>query len=99
MKTLLSLPEPPLIGMVAYKLTFRTPEYPDGREVMLVGNDITHRIGSFGPREDLLFLKVPFVYWCRHCSHAQTLQRPPNFPENSAFPAFTSLLTQVLESD
>jgi hypothetical protein len=53
-----SLPEPPLIGMVAYKLTFRTPEYPDGREVMLVGNDITHRIGSFGPREDLLFLKA-----------------------------------------
>ena len=33
----------------------RTPQYPDGREVILIANDITHQIGSFGPPEDQLF--------------------------------------------
>ena len=32
-----------------------TPQYPQGREVIVIGNDITHLIGSFGPQEDQLF--------------------------------------------
>ncbi|KAF2069876.1 hypothetical protein CYY_008806 [Polysphondylium violaceum] len=43
------------IGMVAWKMTFYTPEYPQGREAIVISNDITHQIGSFGPQEDLLF--------------------------------------------
>jgi len=32
-----------------------TPQYPNGRDVILISNDITYQIGSFGPKEDLLF--------------------------------------------
>eukprot|EP00475_Leptophrys_vorax_P008339 TRINITY_DN1537_c0_g4_i1.p1 TRINITY_DN1537_c0_g4~~TRINITY_DN1537_c0_g4_i1.p1 ORF type:complete len:2027 (+),score=613.54 TRINITY_DN1537_c0_g4_i1:735-6083(+) len=46
------------IGMIAWRLTMFTPEYPSGREVVLIANDITHKAGSFGPREDLLFFKA-----------------------------------------
>lgn len=46
------------IGMVAWKMTLKTPEYPEGRDIIVIGNDITYRIGSFGPREDLLFLRA-----------------------------------------
>lgn len=62
--------------MVAWRLCLATPEYPEGREMILIANDLTHLIGSFGPREDLLFnkasilareLKVPRVS-VEHCS-------------------------------
>ncbi|KAK1157586.1 acetyl-CoA carboxylase-like [Acipenser oxyrinchus oxyrinchus] len=43
------------IGMVAWKLTLKTPEYPAGRDIIVISNDITHKIGSFGPQEDFLF--------------------------------------------
>lgn len=43
------------IGMVAWKLTLFTPEFSSGRDIILIANDITHRAGSFGPKEDLLF--------------------------------------------
>ncbi|TSL34519.1 Acetyl-CoA carboxylase [Bagarius yarrelli] len=43
------------IGMVAWRMTLRTPEYPEGREIIVISNDITHKIGSFGPQEDVLF--------------------------------------------
>uniref|UniRef100_A0A8C7N825 acetyl-CoA carboxylase n=1 Tax=Oncorhynchus kisutch TaxID=8019 RepID=A0A8C7N825_ONCKI len=46
------------IGMVAWRMTLRTPEYPAGREIIVITNDITHKIGSFGPQEDLLFLQA-----------------------------------------
>ena len=36
-------------------MTLNTPQYPDGREVILICNDITYQIGSFGPNEDNLF--------------------------------------------
>lgn len=39
-------------------MTLRTPEYPAGREIIVISNDITHKIGSFGPQEDLLFLQA-----------------------------------------
>ncbi len=49
----------------------KTPECPNGREIIIIANDITMNIGSFGPKEDLLFkrasklarkLKVPRIY-------------------------------------
>ncbi|XP_065428917.1 acetyl-CoA carboxylase 1 isoform X1 [Chrysemys picta bellii] len=46
------------IGMVAWKITLKSPECPDGRDIIVIGNDITYRIGSFGPQEDLLFLRA-----------------------------------------
>lgn len=46
------------IGMVAFKVTVKTPEYPRGRQFVIVANDITFKIGSFGPHEDEFFNKV-----------------------------------------
>ncbi|KAG8588869.1 hypothetical protein GDO81_006133 [Engystomops pustulosus] len=46
------------IGMVAWKMILKSPEYPDGRDIIVIGNDITYRIGSFGPQEDLLYLRA-----------------------------------------
>ncbi|KAG6970278.1 hypothetical protein JG688_00004932 [Phytophthora aleatoria] len=43
------------IGMVAWLLTLYTPEFPDGREIIIIANDITFKAGSFGTREDTLF--------------------------------------------
>ncbi|CAN6604237.1 acetyl-CoA carboxylase [Trichomonascus vanleenenianus] len=43
------------IGMVAWKFTAKTPEYPQGRKFVVIANDITFRIGSFGPQEDSFF--------------------------------------------
>ncbi|KAF9581259.1 acetyl-coenzyme-A carboxylase, partial [Lunasporangiospora selenospora] len=45
-------------GMVAWIFTLRTPEYPDGRQIIVIANDITYNIGSFGPEEDLVFYKA-----------------------------------------
>ncbi|KAB1266555.1 Acetyl-CoA carboxylase 1 [Camelus dromedarius] len=39
-------------------MTLKSPEYPEGRDIIVIGNDITYRIGSFGPQEDLLFLRA-----------------------------------------
>lgn len=60
------------IGMVAWRMTFCTPEYPaNGRDIIVIANDLTVNIGSFGPLEDLVFclaskearrLKIPRVY-------------------------------------
>ncbi|XP_073990348.1 acetyl-CoA carboxylase isoform X5 [Rhodnius prolixus] len=46
------------VGMVAWKMKLFTPEYPDGRDIIVISNDITYLIGSFGPREDIVFLKA-----------------------------------------
>uniref|UniRef100_A0A452TGM5 Acetyl-CoA carboxylase 1 n=1 Tax=Ursus maritimus TaxID=29073 RepID=A0A452TGM5_URSMA len=46
------------VGMVAFKMRFKTPEYPEGRDVIVISNDITFRIGSFGMGEDLLYLRA-----------------------------------------
>ncbi|XP_065833896.1 acetyl-CoA carboxylase-like isoform X2 [Oscarella lobularis] len=59
------------IGMVAWKVDMITPECPEGRQIIIIANDITHKIGSFGPQEDYLFqraselartLGIPRVY-------------------------------------
>lgn len=85
------------VGMVAWKMTLNTPEYPSGkqlsvfklkishcfsffslkyslasgRDIIVIANDLTYLIGSFGPREDKVFclasemarkLKIPRIY-------------------------------------
>ncbi|KIW49703.1 hypothetical protein PV05_11356 [Exophiala xenobiotica] len=44
-------------GMVGWVLTAKTPEYPRGRKFVIIANDITYQIGSFGPVEDKFFNK------------------------------------------
>lgn len=43
------------IGMVAWKMRMKTVEFPTGRDMIVIANDITIEIGSFGTREDKLF--------------------------------------------
>ncbi|KAF7283158.1 hypothetical protein GWI33_001223 [Rhynchophorus ferrugineus] len=59
------------VGMVAWRLTLYTPEYPGGRDIIVIANDLTYKIGSFGPREDKVYglaselarkLKIPRIY-------------------------------------
>jgi len=44
-------------GMVGWLINARTPEYHRGRKFIVVANDITYNIGSFGPKEDNFFFK------------------------------------------
>jgi acetyl-CoA carboxylase/biotin carboxylase 1 len=44
-------------GMVGWIITAKTPEYPRGRRFIMIANDITYQIGSFGPQEDKFFHK------------------------------------------
>lgn len=37
------------------QVTVFTPEYPEGRQLVLIANDITVQAGSFGTREDTVF--------------------------------------------
>jgi len=46
------------VGMVAFLCKMRTPEYPKGREMILIGNDLTIKAGSFGVIEDEVFDKA-----------------------------------------
>lgn len=59
------------IGMVAWIVKMKTPEYPEGREIVLIANDVTVQSGSFGVEEDEIFykasvfarkMKIPRVY-------------------------------------
>uniref|UniRef100_A0A7S1BIY5 Acetyl-CoA carboxylase n=1 Tax=Corethron hystrix TaxID=216773 RepID=A0A7S1BIY5_9STRA len=43
------------VGMVAWFMTLKTYEYPLGRQIVLISNDITFKAGSFGTREDVVF--------------------------------------------
>jgi len=51
-------------GMVGWLFTLRTPEYPLGRRVVVVANDITFKVGSFGPLEDDVFFRI--TQYARH---------------------------------
>lgn len=46
------------VGMVAWHMRLKTPEYPDGRDLVVICNDITYQAGSFGTKEDILFFKA-----------------------------------------
>ncbi|XP_031392733.1 acetyl-CoA carboxylase 1-like [Punica granatum] len=59
------------VGMVAWLMEMYTPEFPSGRRVYIVANDVTFKAGSFGPREDAFFHavtelacaeKLPLIY-------------------------------------
>ena len=46
------------VGMVSWLVNMKTPEYPEGREVIFVANDVTVQSGSFGADEDKHYLKA-----------------------------------------
>ncbi|KAI3807627.1 hypothetical protein L1987_23559 [Smallanthus sonchifolius] len=59
------------VGMVAWAMDLCTPEFPHGRTILVVANDVTFRNGSFGPIEDAFFeavtelactKKLPLIY-------------------------------------
>ncbi|KAF2291482.1 hypothetical protein GH714_024630 [Hevea brasiliensis] len=59
------------VGMVAWSMEMSTPEFPSGRTILIVANDVTFKAGSFGPREDAFFFavtdlactkKLPLIY-------------------------------------
>lgn len=59
------------VGMVAWSMEMSTPEFPNGRTILVVANDVTFKAGSFGQREDAFFLavtdlacakKLPLIY-------------------------------------
>jgi hypothetical protein len=49
-------------GMIAWHMKISTPEYPSGREFVVICNDITFQAGSFGTKEDFFFFKVSFAH-------------------------------------
>jgi len=46
------------VGVLAWRCTMATPEYPEGRDVVLIANDVTFQAGSFGVAEDIVFQKA-----------------------------------------
>ena len=46
------------VGMVAWLVKMKTPEYPEGREAVVIANDVTVQSGSFGVDEDEFFFKA-----------------------------------------
>ena len=76
--------------MVAWKMTLMTPECPSGREIIVIANDLTHAIGSFGPEEDVLFLKASQVSSRRTSGPAPTSQM--GHTETCVVSGFTSRL-------
>ncbi|CAN1247439.1 Acetyl-CoA carboxylase 1 [Linum perenne] len=59
------------VGMVAWSMEMSTPEFPAGRTIIIVANDVTYKAGSFGPKEDAFFAavtdlacskKLPLIY-------------------------------------
>ncbi|KAH8046018.1 acetyl-CoA carboxylase [Aureococcus anophagefferens] len=40
------------VGMVAWHMTLKSAEYPSGRELVVIANDVTFQSGSFGVPED-----------------------------------------------
>jgi acetyl-CoA carboxylase/biotin carboxylase 1 len=46
------------IGMVGWLVSMKTPEYPEGRELVVIANDVTIQSGSFGVAEDEFYYKA-----------------------------------------
>jgi len=46
------------VGMVSWVITMKTPEYPEGRDVVFISNDVTVQSGSFGVPEDDMYFKA-----------------------------------------
>lgn len=45
-------------GMIAWLVELRTPDAPNGRQIVLISNDITYKAGSFSMREHRLYFKA-----------------------------------------
>jgi acetyl-CoA carboxylase/biotin carboxylase 1 len=45
-------------GMVSFLVNMKSPEYPEGREVIFIANDVTVQSGSFGVEEDEHYYKA-----------------------------------------
>ncbi|PRP78454.1 hypothetical protein PROFUN_13687 [Planoprotostelium fungivorum] len=62
------------VGMIAWRMTLYTPEYPSGRDIIVIANDITFQSGSFGVPEDTLFKKASGVtsYMSSITTHIET---------------------------
>eukprot|EP01126_Amoeba_proteus_P032307 TRINITY_DN3153_c0_g1_i18.p1 TRINITY_DN3153_c0_g1~~TRINITY_DN3153_c0_g1_i18.p1 ORF type:complete len:1925 (+),score=392.40 TRINITY_DN3153_c0_g1_i18:882-6656(+) len=45
------------VGMVVWRFTMYTPEYPEGRPAIVLANDLTFQVGSFSTGEDDVFRK------------------------------------------
>ncbi|PVU96100.1 hypothetical protein BB561_001384 [Smittium simulii] len=58
LKLVLRPPGMSKLGMVGWVFEMFTPECPNGRKIVVVANDITHNIGSFGVEEDIFFYRV-----------------------------------------
>eukprot|EP00746_Dinoflagellata_sp_MGD_P159400 gnl/MRDRNA2_/MRDRNA2_86689_c0_seq3.p1 gnl/MRDRNA2_/MRDRNA2_86689_c0~~gnl/MRDRNA2_/MRDRNA2_86689_c0_seq3.p1 ORF type:complete len:2179 (+),score=470.07 gnl/MRDRNA2_/MRDRNA2_86689_c0_seq3:114-6650(+) len=52
------LPGENKIGMLAWTVNIKTPQYPDGRDIVIIANDVTVQSGSFGVLEDDFFYKA-----------------------------------------
>lgn len=52
-------------AMVGWLVNMKTPEYPEGRKVVVIANDVTVQSGSFGVEEDEFFYKCS-VYARKH---------------------------------
>jgi len=46
------------MGMVGWLMTIKAPECRQGRQLVVIANDITHKAGSFGTKEDYFFFKA-----------------------------------------
>ena len=46
------------IGMVSFLVNMKSPEYPEGRDVVFIANDVTVQSGSFGVEEDEHYYKA-----------------------------------------
>jgi len=46
------------VGMIAWLVSMKTPEYPEGRDVIFIANDVTVQSGSFGVEEDEIYFKA-----------------------------------------
>ncbi|KZV28923.1 hypothetical protein F511_13718 [Dorcoceras hygrometricum] len=59
------------VGLVAWRMEILTPEFPSGRTIIVISNDVTFKSGSFGPEENAFFMavtnfacsqKLPLIY-------------------------------------
>lgn len=55
------------VGMLAWHVTMRTPEYPEGREIVVISNDVTFQSGSFGVAEVSLLGGSWSLFFCCCC--------------------------------
>jgi len=46
------------VGMVAWLVSMKSPEYTEGRDVVFIANDVTVQSGSFGVEEDDFYFKA-----------------------------------------